>query len=252
MVRSCLDRRGKQVLNTHAILLLLADRLGEHPVADAQQPSGQVHHHAPVVDPPPTGILEGPDVLPPVLVVLDLASDGNKVHKGQKGSQQVENHECLEEPVCGGCGSGQTPAHVHTDHHTGDQRQHLVADMSESGVLFAHLCHSAAVVNELPEPWTLGNSAKLIDIDERQVTISKGDISCDITEGMIRNGAELSYVELEYDGIVTCKVEPTLEIKSLKYSKDLLSDCENDVGGSTILKINEIVKMFKSLVGDFN
>ena len=83
----------------------------------------------------------------------------------------------------------------------------------------------------LPEPWLVGLSAKLIDLDERVISISKGDICCKVTEDLISSGAELDFMELEYDSIVTVKVKPSLEVKSLKFCSrfKILFGCPNVV-----------------------
>jgi DNA recombination-dependent growth factor C len=102
---------------------------------------------------------------------------------------------------------------------------------------------------EPPEPWTIGNSAKLIDIDERVVSISKGDICCDITKDLVEAGAELDFIELEYDSTLIVKVKPSLEFKSLKFCKDFMNEVIGDAAGSTLLQVNETIKMFESLKG---
>jgi len=105
------------------------------------------------------------------------------------------------------------------------------------------------LVDTLPDPWVLGSEAKFLDIDGKVVTFRKADLSCDLAKKLIKDGAELEIVELEYDSVITIKLNAAFEIASIKYSKDMIDESEEDYQGTLMLKIREVVKMFKSLKG---
>lgn len=98
------------------------------------------------------------------------------------------------------------------------------------------------IENGIDDPYVLGSSTKLIDIEGRTTSISKGSLDGSAASDLVKDGAEVELLELEFDSIITFKVKPTLEFTSIKYSSEMV---QSDDEGTVLLQVREIVRMFK-------
>lgn len=100
------------------------------------------------------------------------------------------------------------------------------------------------IVNGIEDPFVLGSSSSLIDKEGRKVAISKGTLEGSVADDLVKDNAMVGSLELEFDSIITFKVNPNLEFSGVKYSKDMLGEVE-DLQGSVLLQVKEVIRMYE-------
>lgn len=100
------------------------------------------------------------------------------------------------------------------------------------------------LTDSIGDPFVLGSSAKLVDKDKRKMTLAKDDLLALAGELVSEKEAFVEQLEINYDGIMTFKVKTSLEFSGIKFDKEALSEVGEDVEGTTLLQVNEVVKMY--------
>lgn len=97
----------------------------------------------------------------------------------------------------------------------------------------------------------LADKCTLVTQEERKITVARDLFDSEAVD-LAKEGATVTSVMLEYDGMTLFTVKDDLSISGIKYSKDLTSEVEaGDVAGTTLLQIKEVVNLIDALVGEF-
>jgi DNA recombination-dependent growth factor C len=128
-------------------------------------------------------------------------------------------------------------------------------DMLQAGVNIPACLPEALnsfTTNGIGMPFELGSAIKIIESDERTVTVSKGDVVTSVAEDLVKDGAAVSSLELNFDGKMSFVVNGNLEFKSVKidksYEEEIMGESDDDELGSLIIKFGLIKEVFTKFI----
>lgn len=99
---------------------------------------------------------------------------------------------------------------------------------------------------------TLKDKITLETQEERKVNITNGTIEGGEGTELIKDGAVVVAIQLNYDGILDFMLGENLNVSSMKFDKSLTEDVESsDQAGTFILQMTETVNMFSELIDLF-
>jgi recombination associated protein RdgC len=108
------------------------------------------------------------------------------------------------------------------------------------------------VLEELNEVITLSNKVMLVTSEERKVSITNGETrGCEAID-LIKDGAFVTSLALEYDAVVKFLLKEDLTLSSIKLDKSITEEVEDeDSIGSFILTTTELVKCVDEIIKEF-
>jgi len=112
---------------------------------------------------------------------------------------------------------------------------------------------TAFVANSLSNEITLGDKVFLTTAEGRKVGISAGSVYHSEAQDLIKDGSVVTKLALNYEGIIDFLLKDDFTISGIKFDSGMTDEVEpEDRVGSFIIQMDELVKMFDNLVGEFD